>query len=168
MRSHRFAIVMFSLFSRRWKDKCCAACDRTRGETPARFHGETPAGGTEGDLRCANEGTGARNCRKILRSFKSPGSHCTRTDRSNRGTVETIGDMQLTRAEIAGTQVIVTTPEKWDVITRKSGDNALVEKVKLLVLDEVHLLASDRGNVVESITARTLRQVGKRGNLQVD
>lgn len=76
--------------------------------------------------------------------------------------------MQLTRAEIAGTQVIVTTPEKWDVITRKSGDNALVEKVKLLVLDEVHLLASDRWNVVESITARTLRQVGKRGNLQVD
>ena len=64
--------------------------------------------------------------------------------------------------------MFVRTPEKWDVITRKSGDNALVEKVKLLVLDEVHLLASDRGNVVESITARTLRQVGKRGNLQVD
>lgn len=29
------------------------------------------------------------------------------------------GDMQLTRAEIARTQVIVTTPEKWDVVTRK-------------------------------------------------
>ena len=71
-----------------------------------------------------------------------------------------VGDMQLTRAEIAETQVIVTTPEKWDVITRKGGDNSLVEKVKLLILDEVHLLASDRGNVVESITARTLRQVG--------
>ena len=71
-----------------------------------------------------------------------------------------LGDMQLTRAEIAETQVIVTTPEKWDVITRKGGDNSLVEKVKLLILDEVHLLASDRGNVLESITARTLRQVG--------
>ena len=74
--------------------------------------------------------------------------------------------MQLTRAEIAATQVIVTTPEKWDVITRKAGDNALVAKVKLLVLDEVHLLASDRGNVVESITARTLRQVGKPWKLR--
>ena len=31
--------------------------------------------------------------------------------------------MQLTRAEIADTQVIVTTPEKWDVVTRKpTGD----------------------------------------------
>lgn len=72
---------------------------------------------------------------------------------------ELTGDMQLTRQEIAETQVIVTTPEKWDVITRKNGENALAEKVKLLILDEVHLLASDRGNVVESITARTLRQI---------
>jgi replicative superfamily II helicase len=31
-----------------------------------------------------------------------------------------LGDMQLTKAEIAETQVIVTTPEKWDVVTRKS------------------------------------------------
>jgi antiviral helicase SLH1 len=29
------------------------------------------------------------------------------------------GDMQLTKAEIAQTQIIVTTPEKWDVVTRK-------------------------------------------------
>ena len=28
------------------------------------------------------------------------------------------GDMQLTRSEIDGTQVIVATPEKWDVVTR--------------------------------------------------
>lgn len=32
---------------------------------------------------------------------------------------ELTGDMQLTKAEIAETQVIVTTPEKWDVVTRK-------------------------------------------------
>lgn len=34
--------------------------------------------------------------------------------------------MQLTRAEIARTQVIVTTPEKWDVVTRKpTGEGEL-------------------------------------------
>jgi hypothetical protein len=32
---------------------------------------------------------------------------------------ELTGDMQLTKAEIAETQIIVTTPEKWDVVTRK-------------------------------------------------
>lgn len=56
--------------------------------------------------------------------------------------------------------MLVTTPEKWDVVTRKSvGDVALSQLVKLLILDEVHLLHEDRGPVLESIVARTLRQV---------
>ena len=33
---------------------------------------------------------------------------------------ELTGDMQLTKREIKETQIIVTTPEKWDVMTRKS------------------------------------------------
>ncbi len=39
---------------------------------------------------------------------------------------ELTGDMQLTRQEIAETQVIVSTPEKWDVVTRKpTGEGEL-------------------------------------------
>ena len=39
---------------------------------------------------------------------------------------ELTGDMQLTRKEISETQMIVTTPEKWDVVTRKvSGEGDL-------------------------------------------
>lgn len=73
---------------------------------------------------------------------------------------ELTGDMQLSRAEIMNTQIIVTTPEKWDVVTRKlNGDNELVAKVKLLIIDEVHLLHEDRGSVIETLVARTLRQV---------
>ncbi|CCG24380.1 Slh1 protein [Candida orthopsilosis Co 90-125] len=73
---------------------------------------------------------------------------------------ELTGDMQLTRQEIIATQIIVTTPEKWDVVTRKStGDSELVSKVKLLIIDEVHLLHEDRGSVIETLVARTLRQV---------
>ena len=57
--------------------------------------------------------------------------------------------------------MLVTTPEKWDVVTRKStGDVALTQIVKLLIIDEVHLLHDDRGAVIESLVARTLRQVG--------
>lgn len=55
--------------------------------------------------------------------------------------------------------MIVTTPEKWDVITRKSSDMALATLVKLLIIDEVHLLNDDRGPVIETLVARTLRQV---------
>lgn len=57
--------------------------------------------------------------------------------------------------------MIVTTPEKWDVITRKSSDMSLSMLVKLLIIDEVHLLNDDRGPVIEALVARTLRQVSK-------
>ncbi|KAI9056561.1 Sec63-domain-containing protein [Trametes sanguinea] len=73
---------------------------------------------------------------------------------------ELTGDMQLTKKEIAETQIIVTTPEKWDVVTRKpTGEGELASKVKLLIIDEVHLLNDERGAVIETIVARTLRQV---------
>ncbi|KAG8530050.1 uncharacterized protein KY384_005532 [Bacidia gigantensis] len=73
---------------------------------------------------------------------------------------EFTGDMHLTKKEIEQTQVIVTTPEKWDVVTRKStGDTELVQKVRLLIIDEVHMLHDERGAVLESLVARTERQV---------
>lgn len=73
---------------------------------------------------------------------------------------ELTGDMHLTKAEILDTQIIVTTPEKWDVVTRKStGDTELVQKVRLLIIDEVHMLHDERGAVLESLVARTQRQV---------
>jgi len=73
---------------------------------------------------------------------------------------ELTGDMQLTRGEIDATQVIVTTPEKWDVITRKS--NELTDAVQLLIIDEVHLVGEDRGPVIECLVARTLRLVEQK------
>ncbi|KAJ1667675.1 activating signal cointegrator 1 complex subunit 3 [Coemansia sp. RSA 1813] len=79
---------------------------------------------------------------------------------------ELTGDMQLTKAEVSATQIIVTTPEKWDVVTRKSsGDMELVDRVKLLIIDEIHLLNEDRGSVIETLIARTQRQVESRQNM---
>jgi activating signal cointegrator complex subunit 3 len=73
---------------------------------------------------------------------------------------ELTGDMSLTKAEMQGTQILVTTPEKWDVVTRKgAGDASLISLVKLLIIDEVHLLHGERGPVVEALVARTLRLV---------
>ncbi|TXG51591.1 hypothetical protein EZV62_024115 [Acer yangbiense] len=77
----------------------------------------------------------------------------------NMNVRELTGDMQLSKNELEETQMIVTTPEKWDVITRKSSDMSLSMLVKLLIIDEVHLLNDDRGPVIEALVARTLRQV---------
>ena len=57
---------------------------------------------------------------------------------------EYTGDMQLTKKEVESTQMLITTPEKWDVVTRKSSDAALTALVKLLIIDEVSLLCWSR------------------------
>nr|XP_023887210.1 DExH-box ATP-dependent RNA helicase DExH12-like [Quercus suber]XP_023887211.1 DExH-box ATP-dependent RNA helicase DExH12-like [Quercus suber]XP_023887212.1 DExH-box ATP-dependent RNA helicase DExH12-like [Quercus suber]XP_023887213.1 DExH-box ATP-dependent RNA helicase DExH12-like [Quercus suber] len=72
---------------------------------------------------------------------------------------ELSGDQSLTRQQLEETQIIVTTPEKWDIITRKSGDRTYTQLVKLLIIDEIHLLHDNRGPVLESIVARTVRQI---------
>ena len=55
-------------------------------------------------------------------------------------------------------KVIVTTPEKWDIITRKAGDRTYTQLVRLVIIDEIHLLHDNRGPVLESLVARTIRQ----------
>ncbi|KAJ1655811.1 Pre-mRNA-splicing helicase BRR2 [Dispira simplex] len=72
---------------------------------------------------------------------------------------ELTGDRQLTKQQIAETQLIVTTPEKWDVVTRKATDRSYTTLVRLIIIDEIHLLHDDRGPVLESIVVRTLRTV---------
>jgi pre-mRNA-splicing helicase BRR2 len=77
---------------------------------------------------------------------------------------ELTGDRQLTKQQIAETQVIVTTPEKWDVITRKATDTSYTNLVRLICIDEIHLLHDDRGPVLESIVARTIRRMEQTGD----
>ncbi len=72
---------------------------------------------------------------------------------------EISGDVNLTKKELEDTQVIISTPEKWDIITRKSGEKTFTELVKLIIVDEVHLLHDSRGSVIESIISRTIRRI---------
>lgn len=77
---------------------------------------------------------------------------------------ELTGDRQLTKQQIADTQIIVTTPEKWDIITRKSTDMSYTNLVRLIIIDEIHLLHDDRGPVLESIVSRTIRKIEQTGD----
>jgi len=76
---------------------------------------------------------------------------------------ELTGDRQLTKQQISETQIIVTTPEKWDVITRKATDMSYTNLVRLIIIDEIHLLHDDRGPVLESIVSRTMRKTEQTG-----
>jgi activating signal cointegrator complex subunit 3 len=70
---------------------------------------------------------------------------------------ECTGDISLSKSELTKTNVIVSTPEKWDVMTRKSEE--LNSVISLLIIDEIHLLDEVRGRVLESLVARTVRLI---------
>ena len=76
---------------------------------------------------------------------------------------ELSGDNSVSQAQLASIQVIVTTPEKWDIVTRKAVDVGTASVVRLLIIDEVHLLHSERGAVLEAIVARTHQQAERTG-----
>ena len=58
-------------------------------------------------------------------------------------------------------QLIVTTPEKWDSITRKWQDkDKLMKLVRLLLIDEIHILGEDRGATVEAVVTR-MKSIGR-------
>jgi ATP-dependent DNA helicase HFM1/MER3 len=51
--------------------------------------------------------------------------------------------------------IIVTTPEKWDSMTRKWKDHSsLACLIKLLLIDEIHILNKDRGAALEVVVSR--------------
>ncbi len=73
---------------------------------------------------------------------------------------ELTGDMQLSRTEMEETHVLVVTPEKLDVVTRKS--DSLLLQTRLIIFDEIHLLDEDRGAVLECLVIRILNHIQHR------
>jgi activating signal cointegrator complex subunit 3 len=73
----------------------------------------------------------------------------------NKKVVELTGDVAPDMKMVAEADVIVTTPEKWDGISRSWQTRNYVKEVALIVIDEIHLLGEDRGPVLEVIVSRT-------------
>ncbi|XP_037537228.1 probable ATP-dependent DNA helicase HFM1 [Nematolebias whitei] len=57
--------------------------------------------------------------------------------------------------EIHDSHIILTTPEKWDSMTRKWKDNCLLQLVRLFLIDEVHVVKdATRGATLEVVVSR--------------
>lgn len=54
--------------------------------------------------------------------------------------VELTGDVTPDMRAIAQADLIVTTPEKWDGVSRSWQNRSYVQKVAILIIDEIHLL----------------------------
>lgn len=74
---------------------------------------------------------------------------------------ELTGDTEITPLKnVQGASIIITTPEKWDSVTRKWKDNArLMKMVKLFLIDEVHILKERRGATLEAVVSR-MKSIG--------
>ena len=78
---------------------------------------------------------------------------------------EYTGDTRISQEELERSHILVATPEKWDVATRHRGEDSPSSRIKLLIIDEIHLLQDDRGPVIEALVARTLRQVEQQQSM---
>lgn len=75
--------------------------------------------------------------------------------RLNKKVTELTGDVNPNIKEILNANIIITTPEKWDGLSRSWQSRNYVKQVGLMIIDEIHLLGEDRGPVLEVIVSRT-------------
>jgi ATP-dependent DNA helicase HFM1/MER3 len=74
---------------------------------------------------------------------------------------EATGDTEQRQLnQVRDANIIITTPEKWDSMTRKWKDHAkLMQLVKLFLIDEVHMLKDERGATLEAVVSR-MKSIG--------
>ncbi|RMZ79978.1 hypothetical protein DV738_g2954, partial [Chaetothyriales sp. CBS 135597] len=57
--------------------------------------------------------------------------------------------------QVREASIIITTPEKWDSVTRKWRDQIkLIRLIKLFLIDEIHILREPRGATLEAVVSR--------------
>ncbi|KAI1503495.1 hypothetical protein F5X99DRAFT_425670 [Biscogniauxia marginata] len=89
-------------------------------------------------------------CSERARDWEKKFSHM------NLRCIELTGDTSQAQASRVGSaSIIVTTPEKWDSVTRKWSDHRrLLEMIRLVLIDEVHFLKDIRGATLEAVVSR--------------
>ncbi|NXE05492.1 HFM1 helicase, partial [Lophotis ruficrista] len=69
--------------------------------------------------------------------------------------------------EIHHAHIIITTPEKWDSMTRRWRDNSIVQLVRLFLIDEVHVVKDEsRGATLEVVVSRMKTVQASLGRLE--
>uniref|UniRef100_T1KEB6 Helicase ATP-binding domain-containing protein n=1 Tax=Tetranychus urticae TaxID=32264 RepID=T1KEB6_TETUR len=66
-------------------------------------------------------------------------------------TGETAADLKL----LAKGNIIISTPEHWDILSRRWKQRKNVQNVNLFIVDELHLVSGEEGPVLEVVCSRT-------------
>lgn len=81
-----------------------------------------------------------------------------------KSVLELTGDCTPDLQALKDADLLITTPEKWDGISRNWQHRSYVSDVALVVIDEIHLLGQDRGPVIEVIISRMRYIAEQTGN----
>ncbi len=81
-----------------------------------------------------------------------------------KSVLELTGDCTPDLLALKEADLLITTPEKWDGISRNWQHRSYVSDVALVVIDEIHLLGQDRGPVIEVIISRMRYIAEQTGN----
>ena len=81
-----------------------------------------------------------------------------------KSVLELTGDCTPDLHALKEADLLITTPEKWDGISRNWQHRSYVSDVALVVIDEIHLLGQDRGPVIEVIVSRMRYIAEQTGN----
>ncbi|MBA0696812.1 hypothetical protein Goari_003337 [Gossypium aridum] len=68
--------------------------------------------------------------------------------------VELTGELAMDLKLLEKGQVIISTPEKWDALSRRWKQRKFVQQVSLFIVDELHLIGGQGGPVLEVIVSR--------------
>ena len=71
-----------------------------------------------------------------------------------KNVIELTGDFTPDLEILMKSDILITTPEKWDGISRNWLHRTYVKKVNLIIIDEIHLLGLERGPIIEVIVSR--------------
>jgi replicative superfamily II helicase len=70
--------------------------------------------------------------------------------------MELTGDSTVIGKDFETSNIIIGTPEKIDLFTREKINNCFFSQIKLLIIDEIHLLNDERGPILEQTILRFL------------
>ncbi len=84
------------------------------------------------------------------RKFGAQGGTGRKTPGLGLRILELTGDVTPSMEELNRSDILIVTPEKWDSISRGWQKRGYVQKVQLVIIDEIHLLGVDRGPVLVS------------------
>ncbi|GLU00131.1 hypothetical protein SLE2022_175230 [Rubroshorea leprosula] len=68
--------------------------------------------------------------------------------------VELTGETAMDLKQLEKGQIIISTPEKWDALSRRWKQRKYVQQVSLFIIDELHLIGGQGGPVLEVIVSR--------------